>query len=74
MYQGAGPFSGGRAFLGQSREGPPVYPDGNIKEEECMLTQTEKAQLFCSLHDRAQAFIIPNPWDVGTARLLAPWL
>jgi 2-methylisocitrate lyase-like PEP mutase family enzyme len=36
-----------------------------------MLTQAEKAQVFRALHQRASAFIIPNPWDVGTARLLA---
>jgi len=34
-------------------------------------TQTEKAQAFRALHQRAGAFIIPNPWDVGSARLLA---
>jgi 2-methylisocitrate lyase-like PEP mutase family enzyme len=36
-----------------------------------MQTQTEKATAFRALHDRDHAFIIPNPWDVGTARLLA---
>ena len=36
-----------------------------------MLTQAEKGQAFRSLHERDSAFIIPNPWDVGTARLLA---
>jgi 2-methylisocitrate lyase-like PEP mutase family enzyme len=36
-----------------------------------MLTQTEKARLFRQLHERDTAFIIPNPWDVGTARILA---
>ena len=34
-------------------------------------SQAEKAQLFRTLHERPRAFIIPNPWDVGTARLLA---
>src|SRR5271167_2713882 len=34
------------------------------------VTQAEKAQRFRALHDRESAFIIPNPWDVGTARLL----
>lgn len=34
-------------------------------------TQTEKAQLFRRLHHRESAFIVPNPWDVGSARLLA---
>jgi 2-methylisocitrate lyase-like PEP mutase family enzyme len=36
-----------------------------------MLTQAEKGQVFRALHERDGAFIIPNPWDVGTARLLA---
>ncbi|HWY59977.1 MAG TPA: isocitrate lyase/phosphoenolpyruvate mutase family protein [Terriglobales bacterium] len=36
-----------------------------------MLTQKEKGQAFRALHQREKAFIIPNPWDVGTARLLA---
>jgi 2-methylisocitrate lyase-like PEP mutase family enzyme len=35
-----------------------------------MLTQTEKGTAFRALHARDEAFIIPNPWDVGTARLL----
>jgi 2-methylisocitrate lyase-like PEP mutase family enzyme len=35
-----------------------------------MRTQMEKAQAFRALHERAGAFIIPNPWDAGTARLL----
>ena len=33
--------------------------------------QITKAQKFRELHQRHSAFIIPNPWDVGTARLLA---
>lgn len=36
-----------------------------------MRTQIEKARLFRALHERQQAFVIPNPWDAGTARLLA---
>jgi 2-methylisocitrate lyase-like PEP mutase family enzyme len=36
-----------------------------------MLTQAEKGLTFQALHERDAAFIIPNPWDVGTARLLA---
>jgi len=35
-----------------------------------MLTQAEKGQAFRGLHEREDAFIIPNPWDAGTARLL----
>jgi 2-methylisocitrate lyase-like PEP mutase family enzyme len=36
-----------------------------------MLTQAEKGKVFRELHEREGAFIIPNPWDIGTARLLA---
>jgi 2-methylisocitrate lyase-like PEP mutase family enzyme len=36
-----------------------------------MKTQAEKAAAFRALHQRDGAFIIPNPWDAGTARLLA---
>jgi 2-methylisocitrate lyase-like PEP mutase family enzyme len=36
-----------------------------------MSTQTEKGQAFRALHQRNHAFIIPNPWDIGTARMLA---
>jgi 2-methylisocitrate lyase-like PEP mutase family enzyme len=35
------------------------------------VTQFEKGQVFRTLHERNETFIIPNPWDVGTARLLA---
>ena len=35
-----------------------------------MKTQAEKARAFRDLHERDGAFIIPNPWDVGSARLL----
>ncbi len=36
-----------------------------------MRSQAEKAAAFRALHERPGAFIIPNPWDAGTARLLA---
>lgn len=36
-----------------------------------MLTQSAKGLAFAALHARDAAFIIPNPWDTGTARLLA---
>lgn len=35
------------------------------------MNQTEKAHAFRALHQRAAAFVIPNPWDVGSARILA---
>lgn len=36
-----------------------------------MRTQDEKAEVFRALHEREGAFIVPNPWDAGTARMLA---
>jgi len=35
-----------------------------------MNTQAQKAAAFRALHEREGVFIIPNPWDAGTARLL----
>jgi 2-methylisocitrate lyase-like PEP mutase family enzyme len=35
-----------------------------------MSTQSQKAEAFRSLHLRGRAFLLPNPWDVGTARIL----
>ena len=34
-------------------------------------TQSDKAIRFRALHDGPGAFVIPNPWDMGSARLLA---
>ena len=35
-----------------------------------MVTQQEKADRFKKLHEQAGAFVIPNPWDAGSARIL----
>ena len=35
------------------------------------MTQSEKGHAFRALHTGAGAFIIPNPWDAGTARMLS---
>ena len=35
------------------------------------LSQTEKAERFRTLHAGPGAFVIPNPFDAGTARILA---
>jgi 2-methylisocitrate lyase-like PEP mutase family enzyme len=35
------------------------------------LDQIVKARAFHALHQRQGAFVIPNPWDAGTARILA---
>src|ERR1041385_3075008 len=33
--------------------------------------QHEKAARFRALHDGPGAFVIPNPWDIGSARMVA---
>ena len=35
-----------------------------------LITQAEKAEAFAALH-RGEPFVIPNPWDAGSARVLA---
>lgn len=35
-----------------------------------MSTQNEKCEAFRKLHESKDAWIIPNPWDVGSARVL----
>ncbi|MBF8779813.1 isocitrate lyase/PEP mutase family protein [Pseudomonas fulva] len=36
-----------------------------------MDVQTLRAEAFKALHERDEAFVIANPWDAGSARLLA---
>ena len=36
-----------------------------------MRSQTERAKFFRALHERPGIFVIPNPWDAGSAKLLA---
>jgi 2-methylisocitrate lyase-like PEP mutase family enzyme len=36
-----------------------------------MTTQSDKARAFRALHERPAAFAIPNPWDAGSAKMLA---
>jgi 2-methylisocitrate lyase-like PEP mutase family enzyme len=35
------------------------------------LDQARKANAFQALHQRQRGFVIPNPWDAGTARILS---
>ena len=36
-----------------------------------MITQAEKAERFLTLHRPGEPLLMPNPWDLGSARLLA---
>jgi len=35
------------------------------------VSQSDKAVRFRALHEAPGAFVIPNPWDAGSARILA---
>lgn len=35
-----------------------------------MISQQKKCEVFRDLHHTGEAFIIPNPWDLGSAKLL----
>src|SRR3990170_3574249 len=37
---------------------------------QTMASQSKKYHTFRELHGRPGAFVIPNPWDAGTARIL----
>jgi 2-methylisocitrate lyase-like PEP mutase family enzyme len=45
--------------------------DGTFELPQSSPSRAEKGRTFRSLHRRESAFIIPNPWDRGSARLLA---
>ena len=35
-----------------------------------MSTPAEKAARFRALHEREEIFIMPNPWDIGSTKIL----
>ena len=41
------------------------------EEHKSMRTLTEKAAAFRALHEHPGVFVMPNPWDAGTAKILA---
>src|ERR1035437_3219510 len=42
----------------------------NTGETIIVPTQAEKAELFRALHEGPEVLLLPNPWDVGSAKLL----
>ncbi len=51
---------------------PSAFPQSPpTKANQRVNDQAEQGAAFRALHQRDRAFIIPNPWDVGSARLLA---
>lgn len=35
------------------------------------FSQADKARSFRALHEGPETFVLPNPWDAGSARILA---
>ena len=52
----------------RDREDPIV--NAAIGEGWAMTTQAQKAEAFAALHARPGCFVLPNPWDAGTAKIL----
>src|SRR5262247_4164982 len=48
-----------------------TLPDDDFYLEGQMNLQTTRAEAFKALHERHGVFAIPNPWDAGSAKLLA---
>jgi 2-methylisocitrate lyase-like PEP mutase family enzyme len=60
-----------RGSRGRNIRPPFDAPGSKVISLMKVNTQAEKGLAFRALHERDRAFLIPNPWDVGTARLLA---
>lgn len=45
--------------------------DAAVRQFMSTISQAEKAERFRRLHESDGAFVIPNPWDAGTAKMLA---
>jgi 2-methylisocitrate lyase-like PEP mutase family enzyme len=58
---------------GTNMHGSSSYALSRLREDQMTSTSEmrAKADAFYSLHQGPKAFVIPNPWDRGTARLLA---
>jgi 2-methylisocitrate lyase-like PEP mutase family enzyme len=48
-----------------------TLPEDDFYLGEQMNLQTTRAEAFKALHERPGVFAIPNPWDAGSAKLLA---
>src|SRR5215510_1337918 len=58
-----------RHFSLKSELGSGVWSDWRYVM--CMISQADKAQRFLELHRPGEPLLMPNPWDLGSARLLA---
>src|SRR5262249_43006353 len=59
------PGAAGDRRAGDRGHRPPALP----RAAGAPMTQAEKAAAFAALHE-GEPFVIPNPWDAGSARVL----
>src|ERR1039458_473335 len=61
--------------LGGQRDGPQrdgmAMPPARADQTSAVQIQAERARVFRALHEGPAPLLLPNPWDVGSARLLA---
>src|SRR5260370_7479778 len=43
----------------------------STQETATVPSQADKAELFRALHEGPEPLLLPNPWDAGSAKLLA---
>ena len=48
-----------------------AIPADRAAQTQAVLMQAERARVFRALHDGPEPLLLPNPWDAGSARLLA---
>src|SRR5258705_6025776 len=62
---------GTRRVRARSPDSSPGPRPGHPRRAIMPISQSEKAARFRALHEAPGAFVIPNPWDGGSARILA---
>src|SRR4029077_13216909 len=55
----------------QDNTSAPAFSIDDANGRKIMRSHAEKGRLFRELHKRREILILPNPWDAGTAKLLA---
>jgi 2-methylisocitrate lyase-like PEP mutase family enzyme len=63
--------TGSHATSSHATNGRPSPASRGRGTFKAMTTQTEKAKQFLDLHRPGNPLLLPNPWDQGSARLLA---
>jgi len=48
-----------------------TIPTDRAAQAQAISMQTERARVFRALHEGPEPLLLPNPWDAGSARLLA---